>query len=109
MPRGDGTGPMGMGRMTGRGAGYCAGYATPGYATPVGFAGGFGCGFGEGRGFRKMFNATGRPGWGRYGYPAGAVDAAADEKEILSSQADFLEKQLQQVKRRLSSLKETEE
>ncbi|NLG67487.1 MAG: DUF5320 domain-containing protein, partial [Actinobacteria bacterium] len=25
MPRGDGTGPEGMGPMTGRGAGYCAG------------------------------------------------------------------------------------
>jgi len=27
MPRGDGTGPMGMGRMTGRGAGFCADFA----------------------------------------------------------------------------------
>lgn len=35
MPGGDGTGPMGMGSMTGRGAGYCAGYDTPGYANPV--------------------------------------------------------------------------
>jgi hypothetical protein len=32
MPRGDGTGPMGMGQMTGRGAGYCAGFTAPGYA-----------------------------------------------------------------------------
>ncbi|NLV49386.1 MAG: DUF5320 domain-containing protein, partial [Clostridiales bacterium] len=40
MPRGDGTGPMGMGRMTGRGAGYCAGFAAPGYSNPVGYAGG---------------------------------------------------------------------
>ena len=31
MPRGDGTGPTGKGPMTGRGAGYCAGYSTPGY------------------------------------------------------------------------------
>lgn len=36
MPRGDGTGPMGMGPMTGRGAGYCAGYATPGFMNPYG-------------------------------------------------------------------------
>ncbi|MGI6097596.1 MAG: DUF5320 domain-containing protein, partial [Dethiobacteria bacterium] len=27
MPRGDGSGPAGMGPMTGRAAGYCAGYA----------------------------------------------------------------------------------
>jgi len=31
MPRGDGTGPMGMGPMTGRAAGFCAGYASPGF------------------------------------------------------------------------------
>ena len=29
MPRGDGTGPMGMGPMTGRGAGFCAGLGAP--------------------------------------------------------------------------------
>ncbi|MBT4482390.1 MAG: DUF5320 domain-containing protein, partial [Candidatus Latescibacteria bacterium] len=28
---GDGTGPAGLGPMTGRGAGYCAGYSVPGY------------------------------------------------------------------------------
>ena len=37
MPRGDGTGPVGMGRMTGRGAGFCAGFAAPGCANPVGY------------------------------------------------------------------------
>ncbi|MCK4547155.1 MAG: DUF5320 domain-containing protein [Candidatus Eisenbacteria sp.] len=31
MPRGNGTGPMGMGPMTGRAAGYCAGFGVPGY------------------------------------------------------------------------------
>ncbi len=105
MPRGDGTGPMGMGRMTGRGVGYCAGFAAPGYASPVGFAGGFG------RGFRRMFHATGLPGWARFGYPAyaGANGETVDERTILSSQAEFLEKQLQQVKKRLSRLKEDEE
>ena len=36
MPRGDGTGPGGMGPMTGRGAGYCAGYSVPGYMNPYG-------------------------------------------------------------------------
>jgi hypothetical protein len=34
MPRGNGTGPMGMGPMTGRAAGYCAGYSAPGYMNP---------------------------------------------------------------------------
>ena len=36
MPRGDGTGPAGMGPMTGRGLGPCAGYPTPGYTNPGG-------------------------------------------------------------------------
>ncbi|MGQ9681473.1 MAG: DUF5320 domain-containing protein [Anaerolineae bacterium] len=30
MPRGDGTGPAGMGPRTGRGLGPCSGYPTPG-------------------------------------------------------------------------------
>lgn len=30
MPAGDGTGPMGLGPMTGRAAGYCAGYPRTG-------------------------------------------------------------------------------
>ena len=42
MPVGDGTGPLGLGPMTGRAAGYCAGYPVPGYANPIpglGFSG----------------------------------------------------------------------
>lgn len=111
MPRGDGTGPMGMGRMTGRGMGYCAGFTAPGYGNPVGYAGGFGCGFGRGRGFRRMSNAAGSPGWGRYGYPAyaGPFEEASNEKEFLSNQAEFLEEQLQQVKKRISRLSEGDE
>jgi hypothetical protein len=43
MPAGDGTGPMGMGPMTGRAAGYCVGYPLPGFANPFGL--GWGRGF----------------------------------------------------------------
>ena len=32
MPRGDSTGPLGMGPMTGRAAGFCAGYQMPGFS-----------------------------------------------------------------------------
>jgi hypothetical protein len=71
MPRGDGTGPMGQGPMTGRGLGYCAGYPNPGFMQPVpGFGRGFGRGWGRGfgRGFRwRWFN---RP---FYRYPAQPV------------------------------------
>lgn len=35
MPGGDRTGPTGMGPMTGRSAGYCAGYGVPGYLNPI--------------------------------------------------------------------------
>ncbi len=35
MPGGDGTGPAGLGPMTGRAAGFCAGYGVPGYMNPI--------------------------------------------------------------------------
>jgi hypothetical protein len=103
MPRGNGAGPMGMGSMTGRGAGFCAGSAVPGYMN----AGvGYEMGFGRGRGLRSTFNFAGRSGWGRFGNPVyGGVNApAADEKELLGNQAELLEKQLEQVKKRLNAL-----
>ncbi len=51
MPRGDRTGPMGMGPMTGRGAGFCAGFNVPGFMNAVSGRGGMGFGRGRGRGF----------------------------------------------------------
>jgi hypothetical protein len=39
MPFGDRTGPAGMGPMTGRAAGFCAGFPAPGYMNPFGFSG----------------------------------------------------------------------
>ncbi len=47
MPRGDRTGPLGQGPMTGRAAGYCAGYPVPGFMNPIG-----GRGMGMARGYR---------------------------------------------------------
>ena len=35
MPRGDKTGPTGLGSKTGRAAGYCAGFSVPGYMNPT--------------------------------------------------------------------------
>ncbi|HUU19456.1 MAG TPA: DUF5320 domain-containing protein [Sedimentisphaerales bacterium] len=35
MPFGDSTGPTGLGPMTGRAAGFCAGFPVPGYINPV--------------------------------------------------------------------------
>lgn len=73
MPGGDRTGPTGMGPMTGRGAGYCAGTGAPGFVNRA-FGGFFGRGRGGGRGWRNMFYATGMPGWARAG--VGAIGAA---------------------------------
>ena len=107
MPRGDGTGPMGMGPMTGRGAGICAGYATPGYANQAGY----GCGLGGGRGCGRMFYATEIPGWNRFDhFNSNTIYApTVNEKELLSRQAKILENQLAQVKKRLSNMDECEE
>ncbi len=52
MPRGDGTGPLGMGPLTGRGAGFCAGFRMPGY-TNMGF--GRRILLSRGRSYRGMF------------------------------------------------------
>ena len=121
MPRGDGTGPTGMGPMTGRGAGYCAGYSVPGY---MNFYGerypGAGRAFGGGRGYRNWYYATGLSGQARYnmGYPAwGGVGEypyygtppEADlepeqEKEILKSHSEALQKQLDEIKARMNEL-----
>lgn len=106
MPGGNGTGPMGQGPMTGRGAGYCAGFGMPGYANP-GF--GYGMGRGYGRGRRNWFWATGLPGWARGG--AGFVAQAApqpvteqDELEMLRAQSEQMQRNLQQIQQRIDQL-----
>ena len=70
MPFGDGTGPRGMGPMTGRGAGYCAGFGQPGFANPIPGRGQFGFGSGWGRPYGYPYVGRGRGmgmgrGWGR--------------------------------------------
>jgi hypothetical protein len=59
MPFGDGTGPAGLGPMTGRAAGFCAGYPMPGYMNPVMGGAGF---------YAPTFGPYGA---GSYGYGAG--------------------------------------
>ena len=102
MPRGDGTGPMGMGPMTGRGAGYCAGYAVPGFVNGV---------MGRRRGRRRMYYATGQPGWMRYN-DSQAYEAPdyteADEIQALRIQADALEKRLGEIGEILKGFENTE-
>ena len=128
MPRGDGTGPTGMGPMTGRAAGYCAGYGIPGYVNPAPGRGGYwgrggrGPGFwgkGGGRGWRNRFYATGLPGWARAPYsppvwggpaaypPYGPTYSGPDkeqELQMLKDQADYFTETLEGIKRRIEEL-----
>jgi len=125
MPGGDGTGPAGMGPMTGRAAGYCAGYPVPGYINPVGGRGfwgwGRGRGRGGGRGWRNQFYATGLTGWQRAatGYPAfgGGVPAAApypdtfaptisseQQLDALKGQAEYFQDALEGIRKRIEEL-----
>ncbi|MGQ9588938.1 MAG: DUF5320 domain-containing protein [Planctomycetota bacterium] len=127
MPRGDRTGPLGRGPMTGRAAGYCAGFPVPGYANPAVW-GGFGRGGGRGHRWRHWFYATGLPGWMRgpaagaavpyagYGapgpwaahpYPGAAPFAplsAEEELEILKKQAESLTSALDEIRKRIGDL-----
>lgn len=111
-----------MGSMTGRAAGYCAGYEAPGYANPVlGRAGGYGRGYGMGagrgygagggRGWRNVYYATGVPGLGRAGGYAVPFAPVAPyvvdpevQKQTLKTQADALQAQLDLVMKRISDL-----
>jgi hypothetical protein len=85
--------------MTGRGAGFCAGNAVPGYANPVGGRGG-------GRGWRNQFYATGVPGWARAGYPAGfpAEPTSEQEQQSLKQEAQYLRESLDAVNKRIEEL-----
>jgi hypothetical protein len=118
MPGGDRTGPMGMGPMTGRGAGFCAGFPTPGFMR-AGLGGAwFGRGRGGGRGWRNWFYATGLTGWqraamGGLGLAAASLFArpfaspgATEEQELdlLKQQAEQLSGALDEVKKRIDQL-----
>jgi len=118
MPGGDGTGPGGMGPMTGRAAGFCAGFPVPGYMNPVGGRGywgwgrGFrGGGFGRGRGFGWAGAGYGMPAWGGgvspYAYggvPFAPGLTAQQELDGLKGQAEYLEDTLDGIKKRIEEL-----
>ena len=112
--------------MTGRAAGYCAGYPVPGFMNPMqgGGYGGWGRGMGRGRGGggrgrRNGFYATGVPGWARFGagFPAGAPYGGAmpygpapqqisaeQEMEALKGQAQYMEDALDEIRKRMAEV-----
>ena len=117
MPLGDGTGPAGLGPMTGRAAGYCAGYSVPGYMNPIPGRGYFGRGFGGGGwGRRNLYYATGLTGWQRaagyppftsgvpYGVPFQPTLTSEQELDALKGQAKYFEDSLEGIQKRIKEL-----
>lgn len=109
MPRGNRTGPEGLGPMTGRAAGYCAGFSVPGYDSLGGGRGaaGFGPGGRRGWGYRYApgFHARGRryPEWpGRY-YPMlteeRELDVLKTEKEALTGEIKAIQDRIEALER----------
>ena len=95
MPFGDGTGPMGLGPMTGRRAGFCAGFGRPGFTNPI-----------PGRRFgfaRRMPYGYPYGGYG-YGYPQGAI-LKEEEMRTLEDQARAMESDLNAIRKRLEELR----
>jgi len=116
MPWGDGTGPLGLGPMTGRGAGYCAGFSVPGFLNPYPGRGFFGRWFwGRGRGFRWRFLYPFRwmpfyhPMIYPYRYPPysplySQMSTKEEEKAYLEELIRGLEDEIKSLKERLQEL-----
>jgi len=93
MPRGDRTGPEGMGSMTGRRSGYCTGSNQPGFMNNIRRIG---------RGFSGYFrNGAGRSGAGYYNRN---TNAQAYESPQLEQEIRDLKEQLNKIEARLSEL-----
>jgi len=112
MPGFDGTGPVGMGPMTGGGRGFCV--APVAGMRPRPFGRRF-FGRGGGRGRRNMYYATGLPGWARagYGYPAFGMGympdlSEKDEAEMLKEEAGALKEELGVIQERLTALEKAQ-
>jgi len=100
MPRGDRTGPMGMGPMSGRGAGFCAGFNVPGLMNSVPGRGGMGFGRGCGRVFGMGMGR--RNGWpSQY---ASVPNSQIDKLSNLRNQAKYFDQALQSVNKIISEL-----
>ena len=91
MPMRDGTGPRGMGPMTGRGFGPCNPAGSAGW---FGFSRGRGCGrgWGFGRGFCRGWGFG--PGFNYNLTPEAERDILMKQKEILENELELIKKQL---------------
>jgi hypothetical protein len=98
MPGFDGTGPRGMGPMTGGGRGYCAVALNSAGNRTFGRRGFYGRG--GGRGFRNCWYAA--------SLPAQRV-SKEDEVTMLKDQADSLKQQLEDIETRIHAMEATHE
>jgi hypothetical protein len=100
--------------MTGRAAGYCAGFPVPGFMNPYvgwfGFGRGRGRGFGRGRGWRWALSAPWWawrgwfPGWFSAPMPYGPMITPQQESEILKDQAEMLQEEIKAINERIKEL-----
>ncbi len=112
MPRGNRTGPDGMGSMTGRGAGFCSGSGRPGYMNPDGGRGlgrgyGYAAGAGRGTGFGHGHGTGAGYGQGLnrgYAYAPPPPMAPDMEKQQLQREAEYVEEELKAIRKRLDDL-----
>ncbi|MEJ5299630.1 MAG: DUF5320 domain-containing protein [Thermodesulforhabdaceae bacterium] len=110
MPGGDRTGPWGLGPMTGRAAGFCAGYGMPGFMNPIPGRGFWGWGWrrggrglGWGRGFRHRWFYR---GWysSPFAWGWGEVSSPEDRKAFLKDQLQALNDEMEAIRRELELL-----
>jgi hypothetical protein len=97
--------------MTGRAAGYCAGFGLPGYANAFagrGFGRGMGRGFGRGAGFGRRagfgMGFGGAFGYAPAPYPAAVPSAPEQEMQVLKTQAHNLEAALGNIQKRIEEI-----
>lgn len=102
MPGGDGTGPAGMGPMTGGGRGFCSPQRR---FSGFGARQNFGKGGNGGRGWRNWFRATGLNRWQRF-FGGGQSFGAKEEMLLLKDHAASLSEQLDEVQKRINELEQ---
>ena len=117
MPGFDGTGPRGMGPMTGGGRGFCSPWGmgrTYGFGRGYGYGRGYGFGRRYGFGVGMPYGGTVYPGATPYGYagaPVGTDPYAPQmtreqELDSLRGQAEAMKGQLEQIDARIKELEE---
>jgi len=96
MPNRDGTGPIGMGPKTGRGAGVCAGNEIQGNVEHV-----IPWWHGRGRSRSRRFLGGRAPGWNWQGYDHPSRE---QEVDVIKAQSQDMQEVLQHINDRLDEL-----